>query len=116
VNVYGNGESIFYMYDEKTSDLVGMNKILCSNITLMFENRTLKDAAFLVNPEGKFIPPHELAEGDKTLRGFQWLSHLRPKLDEFIQNRKSELPATVPDNEEINLELKNKVLKKSRQN
>lgn len=117
VNVYGNGESIFYMYDEITRDLLGMNNILCSNITLIFENRTLKDAAFLVNPEGKFIPPHELSEEDKTLRGFQWLSNLRPKLDEFIRDRESgELPTTTPDNSEIDLEMKQEVKKKGVQN
>ena len=117
VNVYGNGESIFYMYDEITRDLLGMNNILCSNITLIFENRTLKDAAFLVNPEGKFIPPHELTEDAKTLRGFQWFSDLRPKLDEFIRDKEPmELPATTPDNKEIDLELKKEVKKKGVQN
>jgi lipopolysaccharide export system protein LptA len=117
VNVYGNGESIFYMYDEITYDLVGMNNILCSNITLIFENRTLKDAAFLVNPEGKFIPPHELTEEDKTLRGFQWLSDRRPALSEFVGIQKTtELPPTTPDNQQINLELKKKLKQKRLQN
>ena len=107
VDVFGNGESIFYMYDEITHDLVGMNSILCSNITLIFENRTLKDAAFLVNPEGKFIPPHELTEEAKTLKGFRWLSNLRPALDEFMRDKETgKLPPTAPDNQEIDLELK----------
>jgi lipopolysaccharide export system protein LptA len=109
VNVYGNGESIFYMYDEITGLLVGMNSILCSNIKLIFEDRMLKDASFLVNPEGKFIPPHELTEEDKTLRGFKWLSDRRPELDEFVgQKPIGELPITAPDNQEIDLELKKK--------
>jgi lipopolysaccharide assembly outer membrane protein LptD (OstA) len=83
VNVYGNGESIFYMYDEVTNVMMGMNKIICSDITLIFENRILKDASFLVNPEGDFIPPHELKETDKTLRGFVWHGDLRPELADF---------------------------------
>ncbi|RLD25232.1 MAG: hypothetical protein DRI71_00160 [Bacteroidetes bacterium] len=83
VNVYGNGESIFYMYDEVTNVMMGMNKIICSDITLIFENRILKDASFLVNPEGDFIPPHELKETDKTLKGFVWHGDLRPELVDF---------------------------------
>jgi lipopolysaccharide export system protein LptA len=113
VNVYGNGESIFYMYDEVTFELVGVNNILCSNIKLIFENRRLKDAAFQVNPEGKFIPPHELTEDDKTLRGFRWLIDLRPQLKEFIQDNPSgKLPTTAPDNLEIDLETKEPAPKK----
>jgi len=117
VNVYGNGESIFYMYDQITSALIGMNNILCSDITLIFENRTLKDASFLVNPEGKFIPPHELKQEDRTLKGFRWLSDVRPKLVEFIPDSKSgKLPPTTPDNQEINLEIKSAPLKKGEEN
>jgi lipopolysaccharide export system protein LptA len=107
VNVYGNGESIFYMYDEKTFELVGMNKIICSDITLMFENQRLTDAAFLVNPEGDFIPPHELKEKDKTLKDFKWMLDTRPKLSEFRVSDSPEVPLEPPPkNETINLELK----------
>lgn len=107
VDVFGNGESIFYMYDEITFALMGMNSILCSNITLIFEDRMLKDAAFLVNPEGRFIPPHELKEEDKKLKGFRWLIDIRPALDEFIPDSVTgKLPTTAPDNLEIDLELK----------
>ena len=83
VDVYGNGESIFYMYDEVTHVMMGMNKIICSDIILIFEDRILKDASFLVNPEGDFIPPHELKESDKTLKGFIWHGELRPELADF---------------------------------
>ena len=85
VNVYGNGESIFFMYDEITKVLMGMNKIICSDITLIFENRVLKDASFLVIPEGDFIPPHELKEPDKTLKGFAWYGERRPELTDFTR-------------------------------
>lgn len=85
VNVYGNGESVFFMYDEETSALLGMNKIICSDITLVFENQVLKDASFLVNPEGQFIPPHELKDPDRYLQGFAWHGELRPVLDDFVR-------------------------------
>lgn len=112
VSVYGNGESIFYMYDEQTGDFIGMNKILCSDITLKFANQKLIDAAFLVNPEGQFIPPHELKENDKTLKGFKWHSDRRPGLWEFNTSVKPpEETAILPDEKRIDLETKRELKK-----
>ena len=109
VNVYGNGESIFFMYDQITNDFIGMNKIICSDITLLFENKVLKDAAFLVNPEGDFIPPHDLKEADKTLKNFVWYGDLRPQLKDF-QSSSMANDNQVPliKEETIDLELKGK--------
>jgi hypothetical protein len=111
VNVYGNGESIFFMYDEVTNILMGMNKIICSDITLIFENKILKDASFLVNPEGDFIPPHELKETDKSLKGFVWYGELRPKLVDFTKAIIEVKPETMPslDEKTIDRELKTTV-------
>lgn len=107
VNVFGNGESIFFMYDQETGNFVGMNRILCSDITLKFEHKTLKDAAFLINPEGTFIPPHELKEPDKFLKGFTWHGDSRPTLDDFMRPKivleNIELPM---ENKTIDLEIK----------
>jgi len=113
VSVYGNGESIFYRYDQITNDFIGMNKIVCSDITLIFENKVLKDAAFLVNPEGDFIPPHELKEEDKKLNGFIWHGDLRPLLDDYTRPPISykNLP-TKPSDKPINLEIKKKAPRK----
>lgn len=86
VNVYGNGESIFFMHNEKTAELMGMNKIICSDIVLKFENRKLTDASFLVKPEGDFIPPHELKEDDTKLNGFIWRGEERPIKSELLEN------------------------------
>lgn len=106
VDVYGNGESIFFMFDQQTNQFMGMNKIICSDITLKFENRTLKDASFRVKPEGDFIPPHELKEDDKTLKGFKWHEDIRPKLIDFY--RPPVIFSPVPgklEEETINLEI-----------
>ena len=103
VNVYGNGESIFFMYDEITNVMMGMNKIICSDITLIFENKVLKDASFLINPEGDFIPPHELKETDKTLKGFVWHGDLRPELIDFTRLNLIDETGTFPI-EETNID------------
>ena len=86
VNVYGNGNSIFFMRDDETRNLIGMNTIICSDIVLRFEHRVLTDASFLVNPEGKFIPPHELKTEDIKLNGFEWRGEEKPIKADFLKN------------------------------
>jgi len=79
VYVDGNGQSIYFVLEEDTS-LVGMNKVLCSNMIIMFEENKVKDISFLNNPEAKFIPPHEIEEPEKKLKGFKWRINDKPKL------------------------------------
>lgn len=97
VNVYGNGESIFFMRDEKKKTLIGMNKITCSDIVLNFEDRKLTNASFLVKPEGDFIPPHELKESDIKLKGFEWRGSERPVKSELLANELKEQPVIEPE-------------------
>lgn len=99
VNVYGNGESIFFMRDEKTRKLIGMNKIICSDIVLKFKHRTLTDASFLVKPEGDFIPPHELKDDDTRLNGFVWRGEERPLKSELLENALKVEPTLEPQKE-----------------
>lgn len=99
VNVYGNGESIFFMHDEKTAELIGMNKIICSDIVLKFKNRKLTDASFLVKPEGDFIPPHELKDDDTRLKGFVWRGDKRPLKSELMENALEVEPTLEPQKE-----------------
>jgi len=113
VNVYGNGESIFFMYDEITNIMMGMNKIICSDITLVFENQVLKDASFLVNPEGDFIPPHELKEEDKSLKDFVWYGSLRPKLEDFAKTINEIKTEQLPSIEEKTIDRELKSTEKS---
>jgi hypothetical protein len=95
------------MYDEVTNVLMGMNKIICSDITLIFEDKILKDASFLVNPEGDFIPPHELKATDKTLKGFIWHGELRPERADFIRPDMIDEIETLPiEGKSIDREIK----------
>lgn len=86
VNIYGNGESLFFMRDDQTKELIGMNTIICSDITLRFEDRKLTDASFLVKPEGKFIPPQELKPEDIKLNGFKWRGEEKPFKTDVLAN------------------------------
>jgi lipopolysaccharide export system protein LptA len=77
VDVKGNGESIYFAL-ENDSALVGMNKVACSDITIGFLNEVLNSISFIKSPDAQFIPPHELQEPDKRLKGFAWRERERP--------------------------------------
>ena len=69
VIVEGNGESLFFALDEDDGSSMGMNKIICSNITIRFRDGKVNNFSFYVQPEASFIPPHELKPGGYNLKG-----------------------------------------------
>ena len=93
VNVFGNGESLYFAIDEEKNTLMGMNKILCSNMTMNFVANEIDNIVFYINPEADFIPPHELKEADKKLKGFQWMAEERPEKADLLdpERRKKSL-------------------------
>ena len=109
--VNGNGESIYFALEEEDNNLLGMNKILCSDMKINFGTNKVEDITFYVTPEGKLIPPHELKEPDKQLKGFIWRENERPTLEEMLirniayENEKPlleevDLPTTIEEAKE----------------
>jgi lipopolysaccharide export system protein LptA len=78
VYVEGNGESLYFLLDNKTNLLMGMNKIICSNLMIRFKEGRVNNLSFYVKPEASFIPPHELVKDELTLKGFAWKAEEKP--------------------------------------
>jgi len=94
IDVNGNGESIYYPEDQ--GRLIGMNRSECSNIIIFVENRKIKRIKLLKSPSGTLSPPPAGFTEDQRLKGFKWLSDLRPAgpYDVFRKTkRESEKPA-----------------------
>jgi hypothetical protein len=85
VIVIGNGESIYYALNEPNTGLMGMNRIICSNITIRFRNGRVNNLSFYVQPDAQFIPPHELKKEDKTLKGFEWKASQKPIREDVVK-------------------------------
>lgn len=85
VIVEGNGESIYYALSEDESSAMGMNKIICSNITIRFKDGRVNNLSFYVQPEASFIPPHELKKEDMTLKGFLWKGSEKPAKKDVVK-------------------------------
>ena len=87
VFVEGNGESLYFMLDEEDKSFTGMNKIICSNILIRFKDGKVDNLSFYVQPDGNFIPPQELKEGDKKLKGFTWKTDARPQRKDVVPSQ-----------------------------
>ena len=85
VIVEGNGESIYFALNEDEQAFMGMNKIICSNITIRFKAGKVNNLSFYVRPEASFIPPHELKKEDKTLKGFSWRADNKPAREDVVK-------------------------------
>lgn len=97
VNVEGNGESIYFVLEEKENTLVGMNRITSGSMAMHFLTRQLDHINFYQDPEGKFMPPHEVEEPDKQLSGFAWRSQERPTRETVLNGVKKEKAAEVTE-------------------
>ncbi len=78
VFVSGNGESIFHVLEQDTL-FMGLNYVKCSDMIITFnDSAQLQDILFIKQPEGKFIPPHEIKQENKYLDDFNWRSSEKP--------------------------------------
>ncbi len=94
VVVQGNGESIYYALQKiepkadsikSFTETMGMNKIICSNMKINFVKGKVNNITFYIKPEASFIPPHELKEEVKKLKGFLWRGEARPARKNVVQ-------------------------------
>ncbi|HAA15777.1 MAG TPA: Organic solvent tolerance protein OstA, partial [Cytophagales bacterium] len=101
MNVQGNGESIYFQVE--TDSLVsGMNRMVCSNMKLSFEDNRISRIKFYQNPEAAFIPVHEMSEGETKLEGFIWRGWQRPTKNAVVLGlAPPEAPAPIenPEND-----------------
>ena len=84
VDVNGNGEVIYYALAEGDSITMGLNRILCSNLKLRFDKKTIRNISAYVKPEARFIPPHEFTVAVQKLDGFKWQGEFRPTLSQVL--------------------------------
>lgn len=77
VMVVGNGESIFY--PEDIDGQIGLNKVLSSEIQMVFKDGKVYRVKFITDPESELTPMSQIEENDKFLEGFIWNIDLRPK-------------------------------------
>lgn len=71
INVYANGESIYYIQDDENKELMGLNKIICSNMDITIENSTLKSIKFLQKPDATLFPIETISPEQRLLKHYK---------------------------------------------
>ena len=82
VDVIQNTEMVYYLYDDETQELTGIDKAICSALRLEFVESRIEKITFFTNPDGIVYPPKELPENTRQLLGFTW------REDERIYSKK----------------------------
>ncbi|WP_422005942.1 OstA-like protein [Roseivirga pacifica] len=83
-DVFGNGESIYYIVDELGA--TSMNKTKCSNLAIYFENSFVSELRTYREVDGRVIPSFEILNPERTLRGFSWRMSEKPKLEDVARH------------------------------
>lgn len=78
IDVFENGKTIYYP-TEDDGNLIGMNKVDCTDICIYIENRKIQRIVFKQQPVGELIPDEQINPLEYRLEGFEWLIDKRPK-------------------------------------
>ncbi len=86
MDVTGNGESVYYLLDEKQA-YIGVNKTICSEMLLYFGNNQVERIKFYTQPRANMYPIHQANKDEMKLKDFRWASDLRPmSVEDLIFN------------------------------
>ena len=99
VDVIQNTEMIYYIYDDETQELTGIDKAICSALRLEFVDSGIEKITFFTNPDGIVYPPKDLPENARQLLGFTW------REDERIYSKKDLFHGTDLENYSIEVRL-----------
>jgi lipopolysaccharide export system protein LptA len=96
IDVNGNGQTLYYARQDE--EIIGLNRVESSRISIRFKEGAVFKISFLQAPEGLLKPLIGLTEEEKTLSGFDWKINQRPlsKHDVFPANETEIIPK--PDN------------------
>lgn len=93
IEVNGNGQTLYYARQEE--EIIGLNRVESSRISIRFREGKIFRIAFLQAPEGLLKPLFALTEEEKTLSGFEWKINLRPLSRHDVFKRK--IPPVLPE-------------------
>lgn len=84
VDLVKNTEAIYFMRDDDTHELIGINKSAGSRINLQLEDNKIQTMTVYEKPAGDIYPEAEFPENVRKLRGFIWRGDERIKTKDDI--------------------------------
>jgi lipopolysaccharide export system protein LptA len=84
INVFNNGQTIYYAKDDGDSTFIGVNKAICSNMIISLDSSSIKTITFLTQPTATLFPLNKVESKELILDGYKWYGNIRPKRKEDI--------------------------------
>ena len=111
IEIVKNAEMVYYLYDDTTQDLIGIDKAICSAMQLRMADNQIQSITFLTKPEGAVYPNEELPKDQQQLPGFYWRGDemIRSKADLIINTVKNDTVSKKTDAEEVMSSMKLKM-------
>jgi len=78
IEIKGNAETVYLPRDEKTKEVIGLNRLEGSSLTIFMENKKMKKLVVWPQPKGKFYPLNKIASDARYLKNFAWFDKIRP--------------------------------------
>ncbi len=72
IDIVKNTEMIYYLYEESSSEMIGIDKAICSALRMELNNNAIEVITFFTKPEGTIYPEADLPISERKLIGFQW--------------------------------------------
>lgn len=83
--VDGNALSVYYAQNDDKA-YTGVNKTLCAEMMMYFEDQELDNIRFYTQPEGEFLPMNQANHEDIKVPGFKWEIDRRPRSLNDLKN------------------------------
>jgi len=80
IDVLSNAETIYYGRDEKTEEIIGVNKEVSNSMTIYREDGQVTRIDFIGSPDGVFMPEKDADPLEMRLRNFIWYGIYRPNI------------------------------------
>ena len=103
IDVVKNAEMVYYLYDDTTQDLIGIDRAIGSAMQLRMAKNQIQSITFLTKPEGAVYPIDELPKDKQHLPGFYWRGDemIRSKADLINNTVKNDSVSKKTDGEEV---------------
>lgn len=77
VKVKGNSQTIYFVREED-GNLIGIQKILSSDMLIYLRENEIKTITYISQPKGSLFPERELTREELFIKGFNWYGDRRP--------------------------------------
>jgi hypothetical protein len=79
IDIFNDSQTLYYVRDEETEELIGLNKVVCNDMVVFRNNKTVEKILFYDKPDGNLTPIEQLLPENSFLPDFIWLDEYRPK-------------------------------------